>query len=321
MSGIHKYLIDIEIPKALVFGITGKQGRSRSRVMKEMGTRILAGCTPGKGGQEVDGVPVFNSAAEAVKTIPEINCAVTYVPAGAVKRAAMDAMDVGLKFLVLTADGVPTHDQSVLKEYAEVKGCVYLGPNTVGMLDTSGYLFGLIGGNAAWAKENYQAGCVGIISRSGGLSQLFGAFHCRPNLQGPRKDGSFGPVWGEQYPGVSAVMCIGGDSIPGITMLDAALAFEKDPRTKVIVAYGETGTTQENDLAAAVKSRAVTKPILVFLGGMFAKAGIAQSHAGAMIHTEEETYEFKRKVMEAAGIIVVERPDAVFAITAELLGL
>ncbi|MBW1803628.1 MAG: hypothetical protein JRJ85_23220, partial [Deltaproteobacteria bacterium] len=183
------------------------------------------------------------------------------------------------------------------------------------------YLFGLIGGSAAWAKDNYRAGCVGVISRSGGLSQLFGAFHCRPKLLGPLKDGSFGPVWGEQYPGVSAVLCIGGDSIPGITMLDAALAFEKDTRTKVIVAYGETGTTQENDLAAAVKSRAVTKPIIVFLGGMFAKAGIAQSHAGAMIHTEEETYEFKRKAMEEVGIIVTERPDAVFAITAEFLGL
>jgi succinyl-CoA synthetase alpha subunit len=189
------------------------------------------------------------------------------------------------------------------------------------MLDTCGYLFGLIGGNASWAKDNYRAGCVGVISRSGGLSQLFGAFHCRPNLPGPREDGSFGPVWSEKYPGLSAVLCIGGDLIPGVTMLDAALAFEKDPRTKVIVAYGETGTTQENDLAAAVKSQAITKPIVIFLGGMFAKAGIAQSHAGAMIRNEEETYAFKRKVMEEAGITVVERPDAVFAMTAGLLEL
>ena len=189
------------------------------------------------------------------------------------------------------------------------------------MLDTSGYLFGLIGGNASWARENYRAGCVGVISRSGGLSQLFGAFHCRPHLPGPRKDGSFGPVWGEKYPGLSAVLCIGGDPIPGITMRDAALAFEKDPRTQVIVAYGETGTTQENDLAAAVKSRVITKPIIVFLGGMFAKSGVAQSHAGAMIHNEKETYAFKRQAMEEAGIIVVQRPDAVFACTAEVLGI
>jgi succinyl-CoA synthetase alpha subunit len=321
VNGILKYLAGVEIPRVLVFGITGKQGKNSSRVMKGVGTRILAGCTPGKGGQDVDGVPVFESADEAVKAIPEINCAVTYVPAGAVKKAAMDAMDAGLKFLVLTADGVPTHDQAVIKEYAELTGCTYLGPNTVGMLDTCGYLFGLIGGNAAWANENYRPGCVGVISRSGGLSQLFGAFHCRPNLPGPRKDGSFGPVWGEQYPGVSAVLCIGGDSIPGITMLDAALAFEKDPRTNVIVGYGETGTTQENDLASAVRSRLITKPIVVFLGGMFAKPGIAQSHAGAMIHTEEETYAFKRKTMEEGGIIVAERPDAVFAITADILGL
>ena len=320
MSGILKFLTGIETPKVLVFGITGKQGKNNSRLMKEMGTRILAGCTPGKGGQEVEGIPVFNSPAEAVAAIPEINCAVTYVPAGAVKDAAMGAMDAGLKFLVLTADGVATHDQAVIKEYANLRGCTYLGPNTVGMLDTSGYLFGLIGGNAVWAKENYRSGSVGVISRSGGLSQLLGAFHCRPHLPGPRQDGTFGPIWGDQYPGVSAVLCIGGDAIPGVTMLDAAIAFEKDPRTKVIVAYGETGTTQENDLADAVKSQAINKPIVIFLGGKYAKAGVAQSHAGAMIHNEKETYEYKRMAMEEAGIIVVDRPDAIFAKTSMLLG-
>jgi succinyl-CoA synthetase alpha subunit len=150
---------------------------------------------------------------------------------------------------------------------------------------------------------------------------LLGAFHCRPNLPGPREDGTFGPLWGDKYPGVSAVMCTGGDPMPGVTMLDAALAFEKDPRTKVIVAYGETGTTQENDLAEAVKSGKVAKPIIVFLGGMFTKSGVAQSHAGAMIRNEEETYTFKRRIMEEVGIKVVERPDAVFAQTAKILGL
>jgi len=321
MSGILEHLIGIEEPKVLVVGITGRQGKGRSRMMKKMGTRILAGCTPGKGGQEVDGVPVFNNPADAVEAIPELNCAVTYVPAGAIRIAAMDVMNAGLKFSVLTADGVPTHDEAVLKEHSKATGCTYLGPNTVGMLDTSGYLFGLIGGSATWARKNYLPGCVGVVSRSGGLSQLLGAFHCRPNLPGPRDDGTFGPLWGDDYPGVSAVLCTGGDPMPGVTMLDAALAFEKDPRTRLIVAYGETGTTQENDLAAAVEAGAVTKPIIMFLGGMFTKAGVAQSHAGAMIRNEEETYSFKRKAMEEQGIVVVERPDAVFAQTAKVLGL
>ena len=321
INGILKYLAGLKTPQVLVFGITGKQGRSRSKMMHKMGTRILAGCTPGKGGQVVDSVPVFNTAAEAVAAIPELNCAVTYVPAGAVKRAAMDAMDAGLKFLVLTADGVSSHDEAALKAYAHVKGCTYLGPNTVGMLDTCGYLFGLIGGSATWAKRHYQPGCVGVISRSGGLSQLLGAFHCRPHLPGPRPDGSFGPVWGAQYPGISAILCVGGDPIPGVTLLDAALAFEQDPRTRVMAAYGETGTTQENDLARAVESGRITKPIILFLGGMFLKAGAAQSHAGAMIRNENETYAVKRKALKAAGVIVVERPDAVFGQTAKILGL
>lgn len=320
-NGILKHLVRIEEPKALVVGMTGKQGQTSSKLMMKMGTNVLAGCTPGKGGQEVLDKPIYNSAKEAVAANPELNCAVMYVPAAAVKRAAMEAMDAGLKFAVLTADGVATHDEAVLKEYAKAKGCTYLGPNTVGMLDTSGYLFGMIGGSATWARKNYLPGCVGVISRSGGLSQLLGAFHCRPNLPGPQEDGSFGPLWGEQYPGVSAVLCTGGDPMPGVTMIDAALAFQKDERTKVIVAYGETGTTQENDLAAAVKSGQVTKPIIVFLGGMFTKAGVAQSHAGAMIRNEEETYTYKRKVMEEVGITVVERPDAVFAQTAKVLGM
>ena len=321
MSGILKYLIGIEEPKVLVVGITGKQGQGRARMMAKMGTKILAGCTPGKGGQEVNGVPVFNNAAEAVAAIPELNTAVTYVPAGAIRSAAMDAMNAGIKFSVLTADGVATHDEAVLREHGKATGCMHLGPNTVGMLDTSGYLFGLIGGSATWAKQNYLPGCVGVISRSGGLSQLLGAFHCRPNLPGPRPDGSFGPLWGEKYPGVSAVMCTGGDPIPGTSMLEAALAFQADPRTKVIVCYGETGTTQENDMAAAVADGRINKPIIVFLGGMFTKAGVAQSHAGAMIRNEEEAYGPKRKALEDVGIIVVERPDAVFGQTAKVLGL
>ncbi len=319
MAGILKYIAGIETPRTLVFGITGKQGKSKSRMMRKFGTEIIAGCTPGKGGQEVDGIPVFNSAAEAVSAFPELNSAVLFVPAGAVRKATIDAVDAGLKFLVLTADGVPTQDEIAMKEYVSTKDSVYLGPNTVGLLDTEGYLFGLIGGSATWAKKNYKPGKVGVISRSGGLSQLLGAFHCRPNLPGPRADGTYGPLWGEDFPGLSAVVCVGGDPVPGISMLDAAAAFQKDPRTEVMAVYGETGTTQENDLAEAVITGEITKPIVVFLGGKFTKAGVSQSHAGAMIRNENETWEAKQKALLDAGITVVCRPDAVFAAVLEKL--
>lgn len=317
MAGILKYLCDIDTPKVLVFGITGRQGKSRSRLMKGFGTEIVAGTTPGKGGQEVDGVPVYNTATDAVSAHPEINSAVFFVPAGAVAKAAFDAMDAGIKFLVLTADGVATHDSIKIKEKAHETGAKCLGPNTVGMLDTTGYLFGLIGGKASWAKKNYLPGKVGVISRSGGLSQLLAAFHCRPNLPGPRPDGSFGPLWGEDFPGLSAVLCVGGDPVPGITLLDAARAFEADPRTRVMVIYAETGTTQENDLALAITNGEIKKPIVVFLGGKYTEAGVAQSHAGAMIRNESETYKAKKKALEKAGAQVVDRPDSVFAATAE----
>lgn len=319
MAGILEQLCGIETPEVLVFGITGRQGQSRTRLMAGFGTRITAGCTPGKGGQQVDGVPVYNTASEALKAHPEINSAVFFVPAGALASAAFDAMDAGVKFLVLTADGVATQDSIRIKEKASRTGAMCLGPNTVGMLDTAGYLFGLIGGNASWAKKNYLRGKVGVISRSGGLSQLLGAFHCRKNLPGPRPDGTFGPLWGEDYPGLSAVLCVGGDPVPGITLLDAARAFEKDPRTEVIAVYAETGTTQENDLAAAVETGEITKPMVVFLGGVFTAAGVAQSHAGAMIRNHSESYAAKKEALEKAGVTVVDRPDAVFAATAGFL--
>jgi succinyl-CoA synthetase alpha subunit len=319
MAGILKYLCNIDTPQVLVFGITGRQGKSRSRLMKGFGTRIAAGCTPGKGGQEVDGVPVYNTPAEAVQNHPEINSAVFFVPAGAIVRAAFDAMDAGIKFLVLTADGVATQDSIKIKEKAAETGSMCLGPNTVGMLDTDGYLFGLIGGKASWAKKNYLPGRVGVISRSGGLSQLLASFHCRPFLPGPRPDGSFGPLWEENYPGLSAVLCVGGDPVPGITILDAARAFEADPRTEVVVVYAETGTTQENDLAKAIEDGEITKPVVVFLGGKFTQAGVAQSHAGAMIRNENETYAVKKRVLEKAGALVVDRPDSVCAATSGFL--
>jgi succinyl-CoA synthetase alpha subunit len=320
MAGILQQFAGIETPGVLVFGITGKQGRSRTRLMRKYGTTILAGCTPGKGGQEVDGTPVFDSPAQAVEAFPAIDTAVFYVPAGAVAEAALQAMDLGIRFLVISADGVPTHDAIRMKEKSLETGSLFLGPNTVGLLDTAGYLFGLIGGSATWAKKHYSPGCVGVISRSGGLSQLLGSFHCRPDLPGPRPDGTYGPLWGQDCPGVSAVVCIGGDPVPGITMLGAAEAFERDPRTSLIVAYGETGTSQENDLAGAVSRGMITKPVVVFLGGRFTRSGVAQSHAGAMIRSEEETYSAKRKALEGAGITVVDRPDAVFAETARILG-
>jgi succinyl-CoA synthetase alpha subunit len=319
MPGILKYLCNIDTPHLLVFGITGRQGKSRSRLMKGFGTQIAAGCTPGKGGQNVDGVPVYNTPVEAIRNHPEINSAVFFVPAGATAQAASDAMDAGIKFLVLTADGVATHDSIRLKEKAAITGSMCLGPNTVGMLDTNGYLFGLIGGKASWAKKNYLPGRVGVISRSGGLSQLLASFHCRENLPGPKADGTYGSLWGKNYPGLSAVLCVGGDPVPGVTLLDAAVAFQADPRTEVMAVYAETGTSQENDLAAAVENGVIRKPVVVFLGGKFTEAGVAQSHAGAMIRSSSEIYKAKKQALEKAGVIVVDRPDSVFAATAGFL--
>ncbi len=320
MPGILLPMAGIDTPRTVVFGITGKQGQSTTRVMTGFGTQVLAGVTPGKGGTEVDGIPVFDSCGEAVSSVPGLNTAVFFVPARSVLQSAAEAMDCGIGFLVLTADGVPVHDAVRIREHALRTGARVLGPNTVGMLDTEGYLFGLIGGNAQWARRNYVPGRVGVISRSGGLSQLLGAFHCRPGLPGPLPGGGYGRLWEDDVPGVSAVICTGGDPVPGTTLLEAALALEADPRTAVIAGYGETGTMQENDLASAVSDGRIRKPVVILLGGRYTKAGVAQSHAGAMIRSAGETWEAKRGALEDAGVTVVDRPDAVFGRVAGILG-
>lgn len=321
MAGILGHLAGIDDPGVVVFGITGKQGQSTTRVMTGYGTRVLAGVTPGKGGQEVDGIPVFDSCADAVSAVPGLNSAVFFVPAGAVLQATREASAAGIRFMVHTADGVASHDAALMREMSVEGGFRIVGPNTVGMLDTSGCLFGLIGGGASWARKNYLSGCVGIISRSGGLSQLLGAFHCRPHLPGPLPGGGYGELWGDTGPGVSAVICVGGDPVPGTTLLEAALAFEADPRTRVIAGYGETGTSQENELAEAVAGGRITKPVVLFLGGRFTEAGVSQSHAGAMIRCEAETWAAKHDALVSAGVTVVDRPDAVFGSVAGVLGL
>src|SRR5882762_9821116 len=301
-------LID-ESKRVLVQGITGREGQAHTRLMREYGTRVVAGVTPGKGGQTVLGVPVFNTPREAVKELGEIDISVVFVPAAGVKDAAISAIEAGIKLAVLVPDRVPVWDAMEIAAAAKANNAMFLGPNTLGALSPGKAVVGMIGGRAESARQWFKPGIpkgVGVISRSGGMAS------------------STGYYLGQSGVRISTIAHIGGDAVLGIRIPDAALMFEADPLTEAIVIFGEIGSSQEEELAQLIRDRKVTKPLIAYIGGKAAREGTRFSHAGAIIEGGRGTHAGKVKALREAGATVVdafgELPDAVVEILRKLKG-
>ena len=289
--------------RVLVQGITGREGRARTRLMREYGTNVVAGVTPGKGGQNVLGIPVFNSPREAVNSIGVIDISVVFVPAAGVKEAAIAAIDSGIKLAVLVPDRVPVWDAMEIAAAAKANGATFLGPNTLGALTPGKGVIGMIGGRAESARQWFKPGVpkgVGVISRSGGMAS------------------STGYYLGQSGVRISTIVHIGGDAVIGIRLPDAALMFEADPFTEAIVIFGEIGSSQEEELAQLIRHSKITKPVIAYIGGKAAREGTRFSHAGAIIEGGRGTHAGKVKALREAGATVVdafgELPDAVVGI-------
>ncbi len=280
-------LID-KTKKVIVQGITGSEGRIRTRLMKEYGTNIVAGCTPGKGGQEVEGVPVFDTLEEAKENVGQINISVIFIPGHLVKEAVLEAIDADIKFLVLVPDRVPLYDVLEIDKYAKEKGIKYLGPNTLGMLVPDEGVLGMIGGSAKTAKSWFFKGPVGVSSRSGGITSSIGYYLCKEGI------------------GVSALVHVGGDPIVGLPHQEIVKLFQDDDETKAIVIFGEIGTSQEEEVAELIEKGIITKPVIAYIGGSQASKGTRFSHAGAIVEGEYGSYEGKIKKLRSSGAIVVE---------------
>jgi succinyl-CoA synthetase alpha subunit len=301
-------LID-ETKRVLVQGITGREGRARTRLMREYGTNVVAGVTPGKGGQTVLGVPVFSAPQEAVKALGKIDISVLFVPAGGVKDAAIAAIEAGIKLTVLVPDRVPVWDAMEIAAAAKANGAIFLGPNTLGVLSPGKGVVGMIGGRAESARQWFKPGLpagVGVISRSGGMASSTGYYLGQAGVR------------------ISTIAHIGGDAVLGIRIPDAALMFEADPLTEAIVIFGEIGSSQEEELAQLIRDRKVTKPVIAYIGGKAAREGTRFSHAGAIIEGGRGTHAGKVKALRDAGAIVVdafgELPDAVVQILKQIKG-
>src|SRR5216683_2327996 len=279
-------LID-ETKRVLVQGITGREGQARTRLMREYGTNVVAGVTPGKDGQTVLGVPVFNTPQDAVKALGKIDISVLFVPAAGVKDAAISAIEAGIKLTVLVPDRVPVWDAMQIAAAAKSNGAMFVGPNTLGVLSPG------------------RAG-VGVISRSGGMAS------------------STGYYLGQSGVRISTIAHIGGDAVLGIRIPDAALMFEADPLTEAIVIFGEIGSSQEEELAQLILDRKIIKPVIAYIGGKAAREGTRFSHAGAIIEGGRGTHAGKVKALRESGATVVdafgELPGAVVEILKQSKG-
>jgi succinyl-CoA synthetase alpha subunit len=279
--------------KVIVAGITGREGRARTRLMKGYGTNVVAGVSPGRGGEEVEGVPVFDTAAAAVEAVGEIYASVAFVPGPAVKDAALEAFDAGVKLAVLVPDRVPIWDAIAIDAAAREAGARYVGPNTLGVLSVGKAVLGMVGGSAESARGWFKPGPAGIASRSGGITSSLAYYLGRVGV------------------GATTLVHVGGDAIVGTPLQDAARLFQEDADTKVIVMFGEIGGGQEEKVAELVAEGVVTKPVVAFVGGKAAKAGTRFSHAGAIVEGGRGTYEGKVRALREAGVAVVDDYDEI----------
>jgi len=281
----------------LVQGITGREGGERARLMKEYETRVVAGITPGKGGESVYGIPVYNTIREAMGSVGPIQVSVLFVPAPMVKRALIEAIEAGIDLVIVPTDRMPIHDVLEVLALARRKGTRIIGPNTLGVISPEECLVGMIGGSRESARRFFRKGPVGVMSRSGGMTTTISYLLTQKGI------------------GQSTVVSIGGDSIVGSPFSDLLPLFEEDEETKCVALFGEIGTTQEERVADLMINRKFTKPLVAFIAGVSAKEGVRFSHSGAIVSGRGGTAKVKKEKLAEAGAIVIEQvtefPDAI----------
>jgi len=268
--------------RLVVQGITGKEGTFHTKQMVEYGTNVVGGVTPGKGGTKHEGIPVFNTVAEAVREVGA-NAGVIYVPPPFAADAIMEAADAGLPLIVCITEGIPALDMVKVKEYLSQRRTKLIGPNCPGVISPGKCKIGIMPGHI------HKEGRIGVVSRSGTLTYEAVGQLTALGL------------------GQSTAIGIGGDPIVGTTHTDALALFETDDETDGIVMIGEIGGTAEEDAAAFAKDN-VTKPIVAFIAGQTAPPGRRMGHAGAIIAGGKGTAAEKMKALEEAGIRVVKSP-------------
>lgn len=279
--------------RVIVQGITGKEGARATKEMLAYGTAVVAGVTPGKGGQTIEGVPVFNSVAEAIKKFPEINAALVTVPAPFVLDAVLESIHAHIPLINILSEKVPVRDVSTMVAFARLYSVQIIGPSSVGILVPKIGKIGSIGG-ADLIHEIFTPGPIGLVSKSGGMTAEISYTLTKAGL------------------GQSTIVGIGGDVLIGSDFEDVALQFEHDHETKVIVVFGEVGGTYEEQLAIAMRDRRITKPVVALIAGKFAETlpqDTVLGHAGAIVSRGRGSASGKIKMLQDVGAFIAEVVD------------
>jgi succinyl-CoA synthetase alpha subunit len=292
----------------IVQGITGREAVNLTRECLDYGSRVVGGVTPGRKGREVHGVPVFDTVAQAVEHHgAAIDGSVVTVPPAFTKDAVLEAIENGIKLIVIVTERIPRGDVAQMVELAEMRGARIIGPNCLGLIVPGVCKMGGIGGPAKDAAKAYAPGPVGVMSRSGGMTTEISSSLTQAGL------------------GVSTAVSIGGDAIIGSTYAELMPYFEADEQTQAIVIYTEPGGRMEAQLAEWVKDNDSRLPIVAFMAGKFMDdeemKGMSFGHAGTIVEGVEDTATEKIARLEAAGIRVVERIDQIPDAVKEKLGV
>ncbi len=276
-----------ENTRVIVQGITGREASIFTKDMIEYGTKVVAGVTPGRGGREVHGVPVYDTVRQALKE-HSAEASVISVPPALVKEAALEAIDNGIKLLVIVTERVPRQDTVRIIEFARSHGARIIGPNTLGLISPGRVKLGMAGGPVSDVKKAYMPGPVGIISRSGGMTTEVANLLTMNGI------------------GQSTCISIGGDPIVGSNFLDLVPLFDEDPETKAVVLFTEPGGVIEEKLAEYVKKEQINLPIVAFIAGKFVDSmpGVRFGHAATIVEGTKGSAKSKIAEFEKAGIKV-----------------
>ncbi len=275
----------------LVQGITGKEGQKAAKAMLEYGTNVVGGVRPGKAGELVEGKPVFDTVADALVQIPDISVSAIYVPPFAAKKAIMEAIDAGISQISVIVERIPIKDTAYCLAAAKEKNIRIIGPSSLGYIVPGVGRVGVVGGPKELADQVFTPGSIGIISRSGGMTN---------EVSWQIRKGGMGQ---------SAAIHVGGDLLMGTTYADLLRLFEQDEDTKAVVIFGEHGGSYEFEIVELIEKREFTKPLAMYVGGKFANTlpeGMNIGHAGAIVERGKGAAE-KEVALRAVGVMVADR--------------
>jgi succinyl-CoA synthetase alpha subunit len=276
--------------KVLVQGITGKEGQKASLAMREYGTQVVGGVRPGKGGEIVGGVPVFNNVNEALSVHSDISVTTVFVPPFAAKTAILEAVDAGISQINVIVERIPIKDTAYCLAAAKEKKIRIIGPSSLGYITPGVGRVGVVGGPKIQADEIFTPGSVGIISRSGGMTNELSWQVRKVGL------------------GQSSAVHVGGDLLMGTTYADLLALFEQDDQTKAVIIFGEHGGSYEFEIIDLINRKGYTKPLAIYIGGKFASIlpeGMNVGHAGAIVERGKGALE-KETALKEVGVMIAD---------------